>query len=98
MFIRELDLFKMGIGPSSSLVSNAMILALLKAYRHSTSLRKSGKHMISIDQCIAAMKKTVLDMSRKYKETSLGGLAVSFIECQTKNILKQNFTTINTKT
>jgi len=27
------------------------------------------------------MKRTGLDMSTKYKETSLGGLAVSFIEC-----------------
>jgi len=34
-----------------------------------------------MDQCIAAMKRTGLDMSNKYKETSLGGLAVSFIEC-----------------
>jgi L-serine dehydratase len=37
--------------------------------------------LISLDQCISAMKKTGLDMSHKYKETSLGGLAVSFIEC-----------------
>jgi L-serine dehydratase len=28
-----------------------------------------------------AMRKTGLDMSTKYKETSLGGLAVSFTEC-----------------
>ena len=54
----------------------------VKAYTASSlSLRESGEHLVSLDQCIAAMKKTGLDMSKKYKETSLGGLAVSFIEC-----------------
>ena len=54
----------------------------VKAYTASSlSLRESGEHLISLDQCIAAMKRTGLDMSTKYKETSLGGLAVSFIEC-----------------
>jgi L-serine dehydratase len=54
----------------------------VKAYTASSlALRESGEHLISLDQCISAMKKTGLDMSHKYKETSLGGLAVSFIEC-----------------
>ena len=54
----------------------------VKAYTASSlSLRESGEHLISLDQCIDAMKRTGLDMSHKYKETSLGGLAVSFIEC-----------------
>ena len=54
----------------------------IKAYTASSiSLRESGEHLVSLDQCVAAMKKTGLDMSNKYKETSLGGLAVSFIEC-----------------
>ena len=54
----------------------------VKAYTASSiSLRESGIHIVSLDQCVAAMKKTGLDMSHKYKETSLGGLAVSFIEC-----------------
>jgi L-serine dehydratase len=54
----------------------------VKAYTASSlSLRETGEHLISLDQCIAAMKRTGLDMSHKYKETSLGGLAVSFIEC-----------------
>ena len=52
----------------------------VKAYTASSlSLRESGEHLISLDKCIAAMKRTGLDMSTKYKETSLGGLAVSFI-------------------
>ena len=54
----------------------------VKAYTASSlSLRESGEHLISLDQCIEAMRRTGLDMSHKYKETSLGGLAVSFIEC-----------------
>ena len=47
----------------------------------SLSLKENGEHLISLDHCIETMKKTGLDMSSKYKETSLGGLAVSMIEC-----------------
>ena len=54
----------------------------IKAYTASSlALRESGDHLISLDQCVEAMRKTGLDMSTKYKETSLGGLAVSFTEC-----------------
>ena len=47
----------------------------------SLALRESGDHFMPLDNCIAAMKQTGLEMSLKYKETSLGGLAVSFTEC-----------------
>jgi len=30
---------------------------------------------------VATMRQTGLDMQSKYKETSLGGLAVNFVEC-----------------
>lgn len=54
----------------------------LKAYTAaSLALRDSGQHIMSLDNCIAAMKQTGLEMSDKYKETSLGGLAVSYTEC-----------------
>lgn len=43
--------------------------------------RGTGKHFMPLDGCIAAMKQTGLEMSHKYKETSLGGLAVSITEC-----------------
>lgn len=36
---------------------------------------------VSLDQVIETMRQTGLDMSSKYKETSLGGLAVNVIEC-----------------
>ena len=47
----------------------------------SLSIREDGKHFMPLDNCIAAMKQTGLEMSHKYKETSLGGLAVSITEC-----------------
>lgn len=47
----------------------------------SLALRENGEHLISLDRCIETMKKTGLDMSSKYKETSLGGLALSMTEC-----------------
>jgi L-serine dehydratase len=54
----------------------------LKAYTSaSLALRGSGQHIMSLDNCIAAMKQTGLEMSEKYKETALGGLAVNYTEC-----------------
>lgn len=54
----------------------------IKAYTAaSLALRGDGQHFISLDNCIEAMKQTGLEMSHKYKETSLGGLAVSITEC-----------------
>ena len=40
-----------------------------------------GQHSVSLDKVIATMKRTGLDMNEIYKETSLGGLAVSLPEC-----------------
>ena len=40
-----------------------------------------GTHRVSLDQVIETMWKTGLDMSERYKETSLGGLAVNVVEC-----------------
>ncbi|NML17331.1 L-serine ammonia-lyase [Azohydromonas caseinilytica] len=45
------------------------------------ALRGDGAHAISLDQAIRTMRDTGRDMLDKYKETSRGGLAVSFIEC-----------------
>lgn len=54
----------------------------IKAYTAaSLALRGNGSHFMPLDNCIAAMKQTGLEMSHKYKETSLGGLAVSLTEC-----------------
>jgi L-serine dehydratase len=45
------------------------------------ALRGDGAHAISLDQVIRTMRETGRDMLDKYKETSRGGLAVSFPEC-----------------
>jgi L-serine dehydratase len=41
----------------------------------------TGEHRVSLDQVIETMRKTGLDMNERYKETSLGGLAVNVVEC-----------------
>ena len=40
-----------------------------------------GSHKVSLDQVIATMRQTGLDMQTIYKETSEGGLAVNVVEC-----------------
>jgi len=45
------------------------------------ALRGDGTHFVSLDACIRALSETGRDMSEKYKETALGGLAVSVPNC-----------------
>ncbi|MDO4613909.1 MAG: L-serine ammonia-lyase [Actinomycetaceae bacterium] len=40
-----------------------------------------GASIVSLDNVVKTMKKTGADMSEKYKETALGGLAVTIVEC-----------------
>lgn len=40
-----------------------------------------GKHFVSLDRVIETMRQTGVDMQLKYKETSLGGLAVNVVDC-----------------
>ncbi len=47
----------------------------------SLALRGDGTHFMPLDNCIEAMRQTGADMSEKYKETSLGGLAVNVPNC-----------------
>ena len=47
----------------------------------SLSLRGDGTHLVSLDVCIETMRQTGNDMSERYKETSLGGLAVNVPNC-----------------
>jgi len=47
----------------------------------SLALHGDGRHRVSLDSVIKTMRQTGLDMQSKYKETSLGGLAVNFVEC-----------------
>ena len=45
------------------------------------SMADSEGHKLSLDQVIATMYQTGLDMQSRYKETSLAGLALNVIEC-----------------
>ncbi len=47
----------------------------------SLALRGDGQHLVSLDVCIETMRQTGKDMNEKYKETSLGGLAVNVPNC-----------------
>ncbi len=47
----------------------------------SLALRGDGQHLVSLDVAIETMRQTGVDMSEKYKETALGGLAVNVPNC-----------------
>ena len=47
----------------------------------SLALRGDGQHLVSLDVCVETMRQTGRDMHEKYKETSLGGLAVNVPNC-----------------
>lgn len=47
----------------------------------SLALRGDGSHIVPLDAAIETMRQTGRDMSEKYKETSLGGLAVNVPNC-----------------
>jgi L-serine dehydratase len=45
------------------------------------AMHETQGHKLSLDQVIATMYQTGLDMQSRYKETSLAGLALNIIEC-----------------
>jgi L-serine dehydratase len=45
------------------------------------ALRGDGIHHVDLDTAIKTMRDTGADMAEKYKETSLGGLALNVVEC-----------------
>lgn len=45
------------------------------------ALQGDGQHIVSLDAVIETMRQTGEDMASRYKETSLGGLAVNVVEC-----------------
>jgi L-serine dehydratase len=47
----------------------------------SLALSGDGSHRVSLDEAIATMRQTGLDMRSEYKETAQGGLAVHVTEC-----------------
>jgi L-serine dehydratase len=47
----------------------------------SLALKGDGTHAVPLDACVETMRQTGQDMSEKYKETSLGGLALNVVAC-----------------
>ena len=47
----------------------------------SLAMRGDGVHLVPLDAAIETMRQTGEDMSEKYKETALGGLAVNVPNC-----------------
>lgn len=47
----------------------------------SLAIRGDGTHRVTLDEVVETMRQTGVDMQSKYKETSLGGLAVNVAEC-----------------
>lgn len=47
----------------------------------SLAKRGDGTHLVPLDAAIETMRQTGMDMSEKYKETALGGLAVNVPNC-----------------
>jgi L-serine dehydratase len=45
------------------------------------AMMDNGSHLVSLDAVIETMRQTGQDMQSKYKETSLGGLAVTVVYC-----------------
>ncbi|WP_053386497.1 L-serine ammonia-lyase [Leucobacter japonicus] len=45
------------------------------------ALMGDGDHRVSLDEVIVTMRETGKDMSDKYKETAMGGLAVNVVAC-----------------
>lgn len=60
---------------------NAM--GAIKAYNAAllASMENPHHHRVTLDSAIAAMAETGREMNAKFKETSLGGLAVSMVNC-----------------
>jgi len=47
----------------------------------SLAMKGDGTHAVPLDACVETMRQTGLDMSERYKETSLAGLAVNVVAC-----------------
>ena len=45
------------------------------------AMQSNGAHHVHLDDVIKTMHETGLDMMSKYKETSLGGLAINVVAC-----------------
>lgn len=64
------------------------VMGAVKALHAATlALSSSGKHRISLDEAIAAMRQIGLDMNAKYKETARGGLGHRLQRAASRRVL-----------
>ncbi len=66
-------------GLASAALSDA--LGAVKAVTRFIAVKGERTHFVPLDACIETMRQTGMDMNERYKETSLGGLAVNVVEC-----------------
>jgi len=78
--ISVFDIYKVGVGPSSSHTFGPMVAAqrFLKELEAENLFEKTAGAQVEL---YASMSLTGKDMSDKYKETSQGGLAVVWVDC-----------------
>ena len=53
----------------------------IKAFAAASLALRTDEHLVSLDACVETMRQTGRDMDDRYKETSLGGLAVNVAAC-----------------
>ncbi len=75
------DMFKVGIGPSSSHTVGPMKAGKQFADELITQnlLHETDRIRVDLDKVIETMYETGKDMNAKYRETSKGGLAVKIV-------------------
>ncbi|TIN17173.1 MAG: SDR family NAD(P)-dependent oxidoreductase [Mesorhizobium sp.] len=66
---------------SNEAAATALVEAIEQAGGEALAIKGDGVHFVPLDAAIETMRQTGLDMNEKYKETSLGGLAVNIVEC-----------------
>ncbi|VXB56411.1 hypothetical protein ARTHRO8AJ_300026 [Arthrobacter sp. 8AJ] len=67
--------------PGSPCIERNAIAAAKAINAAKMALWGDGTHRVSLDEVIITMRETGKDMSDKYKETAMGGLAVNVVEC-----------------
>mgnify|MGYP001800195974 CR=1 FL=1 len=75
------------VGSASAMAAGGLAAVLggtpeqIENAAESLAMRGDGRHLVSLDVAIETMRHTGADMSEKYKETALGGLAVNVPNC-----------------
>jgi len=74
-------LFRIGSGDLQETETSSQLSDSTAVSAASLAKRGDGTHLVPLDAAIETMRQTGKDMSEKYKETALGGLAVNVPNC-----------------